>query len=107
MRVGNRILAVATAVALCAIAVASASAQQSQAELQSWQVPGWSFTPGIAIGPMFDSNVALAGPDEFGETASDTLMQVEPFGQLEYFNARRSRAAIGERCAGKRRAERT
>ena len=25
-------------------------AQQGQAELQSWRVPGWSFTPGVAIG---------------------------------------------------------
>jgi hypothetical protein len=91
MQLRSRLLAVsATALALCASAGALASAQQAQAELQSWRVPGWSFTPGVAVGAVFDNNVAIAGPDEFGKTANDTLMQVEPFGQLEYFSGRTS-----------------
>ncbi len=89
MRLHSRLLAIAaTALAVCALAGASASAQQGQAELQSWHVPGWSFTPGVAIGTVYDNNVAVAGPDQFGKTASDTMMQFEPFGQLEFFSAR-------------------
>lgn len=76
------------ALALWAGFPALVRAQQAQTELQSWRVPGWSFTPGVAIGAMFDNNVAIAGPDEFGNTASDTLMEIEPFGQLEFFSAR-------------------
>lgn len=91
MKLTSRILAFAAAVvALCASAPRAASAQDMQSELQSWRVPGWSFTPGVAIGWVFDNNVAIAGPDPFGKTDSDTLMQVEPFGQLEFFSPRTS-----------------
>lgn len=65
-----------------------ASAQDAQAELRSWQVPGWSFTPGVAIGWMFDDNVAVAGSNPFADSQSDTLLQVDPFGQLEFVSPR-------------------
>ena len=80
----------ATVGAICAGAGGPASAQQATSELESWRVPGWSFTPGVAIGVGFDSNVAIAGPDQFGNTASDRLIEIEPMGQLEYFSARTS-----------------
>lgn len=90
MRAFFRFLALSTAaLALVAGGSGSVSAQQdAQAELQSWRVPGWSFTPGVSIGGLFDSNVGITGPDEFGKTASDALMEIEPMGQLEFFSAR-------------------
>jgi len=90
MRVFFRFIALSTAaLALVAGGSGSVSAQQdAQAELQSWRVPGWSFTPGVSIGGQFDSNVGITGPDEFGKTASDGLMEIEPMGQLEFFSAR-------------------
>ena len=77
---------------LLAAAVSPAHAQQEQVtDFQSWQLPGWSFTPGVTIGTMFDSNVAVAQAALPGGTpASDKLFTVQPFGQLEYFDARTS-----------------
>lgn len=86
-----RILGIAATVAvLSAGAAPPAAAQQATSELQSFRVPGWSFTPGVAIGVVFDSNVAIVGPDLFGKTAADSLMEIEPMGQLEFFSARTS-----------------
>ena len=89
MQISSRFLTLSAVVlALCAGRGAVLAQETQQAELQSWRVAGWSFTPGVAIGAGFDSNVAIAGPDEFGDTASDRLMRIEPFGQLEYFSPR-------------------
>lgn len=76
------------AVALSASAAAPAAAQDAPAEFQSWRVPGWTFTPGVTIGALFDTNVAVAPPDSNGKTASDTLFQLQPSGQLAYYSAR-------------------
>ena len=80
------------AAALAALLLAApAAAQQDQAapEFQSWRVPGWTFIPGVTVGALFDSNVAVAFPPaDTGKTASDKLLQVNPFGQLEYFSPR-------------------
>jgi hypothetical protein len=76
------------ALALCVSAAAPAAAQDQPAEFQSWRVPGWTFTPGIIVGALFDSNVAIAPTDGNGKTASDTLFQLEPSGQLAYYSAR-------------------
>jgi hypothetical protein len=54
-------------------------------EFQSYRIPGWSFTPGIAIGVVHDTNVALTSPTaELGETEGDSLFSVMPSAQLEY-----------------------
>lgn len=74
--------------ALLLIGLGAPLSAQQQAEIQSWRVPGWSFTPGVAIGVMADSNVGVLGPDEFGETNGDSSFQLDPFGQLEFFSAR-------------------
>src|SRR5437763_356503 len=83
------------AAALCALlAAAPAAAQQEQAqgpsnEFQSWRLPGWTFTPGVTVGALFDNNVAIAPPPAPGlSPASDKLFTIQPFGQLEYFDAR-------------------
>ena len=84
---------VRTALLVCGVVAAAplaAQQQSQQSEIQSWQLPGWTFTPSLAIGPMFDSNVAIAGVDVSGRTASDTLLEVEPAGLLEFNSARTS-----------------
>jgi len=78
----------AALVALCAIGAAAPAAAQQPSEIQSWSIPGWTFTPGITVGTLFDSNVAIAGPGANGDTASDTMLQMEPFGQLEFRSPR-------------------
>ena len=70
------------------VAAAPASAQEPPGEFQSWVIPGWTFTPGMVIGALFDSNVAIAGDDVAGNTAGDQLLRMEPFGQLEFRSPR-------------------
>src|SRR5579859_6550053 len=75
--------------ALVALAAAPAAAQDQPSEFESWRVPGWTFTPGVIFGTLFDTNVAVAFPPSGSQrTASDTLFQVEPYGQLEYLSPR-------------------
>jgi len=80
----------------CALGVllwaAPAAAQNSDQaiEMGSYRLPGWSFTPSIAIGTIYDSNVALSAPRaDLGQTQGDALINIVPGGQLE-FNGRRS-----------------
>lgn len=75
------------------VAAAPVAAQDPPAasEFESWRVPGWSFTPGVIVGGLFDSNVAVAFPEtQNGRTASDKLLQIVPFGQLEFLSPRTS-----------------
>jgi hypothetical protein len=68
---------------------APVGAQDPGSELQSWRTPGWSFTPGITVGSVYDSNIALASaPASTQTTQGDQLLEVEPSGQLEYFSPR-------------------
>lgn len=77
------------AVAVTAILSAPVVAQEQPTEFQSWRLPGWTFTPGVIVGGLFDSNVAIAFPPaSTGKTASDQLFVAQPFGQLEYFSPR-------------------
>src|SRR5687767_5929026 len=73
---------------LAALAAPAAAQQQGETEFASWRVPGWSFTPGLAIGTVRDSNVALADSSEFGSAESDSLFGIEPFGSLEFYSPR-------------------
>lgn len=79
---------IVAAVALAALCAAPAAGQEQSTEFPSWRVPGWSFTPGIVFGALYDTNVAIASPDVERKTASDKLFRVEPFGQLEFFSPR-------------------
>jgi hypothetical protein len=87
----------------CALGVllwaAPAEAQNSDqaAEVESFRLPGWSFTPSIAFGTIYDSNVALSSPRaDLGRTEGDALFNVVPGAQLE-FNGRRSEFAANYR----------
>jgi hypothetical protein len=61
------------------------------AEFQTFVLPGLTFTPGISIATMWDSNVALAAGAR--QPASDGLLAIEPFGQLELKSNRTEFAA--------------
>ena len=64
-----------------------AFAQQDQ-EIPS-RTPGWSLTPGVTFGTVYDSNVALASaPADTRTTQGDRMLLAEPFGRLEYFSPR-------------------
>src|SRR5258708_39719038 len=76
------------ALALCATVAAPAAAQDQPTEFQSWRLPGGTFTPGVILGALYDTNVAIASPDVNKKTAADKLFQLAPFGRLDYFSPR-------------------
>lgn len=78
----------AVAALLLALGMPAAAQQQSETEFESWRIPGWSFTPGFAIGASRDTNVALAAPGDTGKASGDSLFAMEPFGSLEFFSPR-------------------
>jgi hypothetical protein len=100
----RRLRAAALLLAGAAVAAPAAAQQQGETEFSSWRVPGWSFTPGMAIGIVRDSNVALAAPGDTGEADADTLYAFEPFGALEFIS-RRTEFSGGYRGHARRYAE--
>jgi hypothetical protein len=67
----------------------SAMAQETPSEFALWRTPGWSFTPGVTIGPLWDSNVALASTASADAPAEgDSLLVVEPTVQVRYVSNR-------------------
>jgi hypothetical protein len=83
----SRRFALGAALAL-GLAAPAAAQQDMTAEMPS-RTPGWSVTPGVTFGTIYDSNVALASaPADTRTTQSDRLMLAEPFGQLEFFSRR-------------------
>jgi hypothetical protein len=76
------------ALLLSAALAAPAAAQDAPAEFQSWRVPGWTFTPGVIVGALYDTNVTISGPDVNNNTPTDKMLQLQPFGQLGYLSAR-------------------
>ena len=70
-------------------AAGSAAAQDTPSDFQTWRTPGWSFTPGVTIGGLWDSNVALtSAPADTQRTQADKLFIVEPTAQLEFVSPR-------------------
>ncbi|MGH9307898.1 MAG: hypothetical protein ACRD1U_00895 [Vicinamibacterales bacterium] len=79
----------ATAALAAWLFAAPAAAQSTQsAEFQSSRIPGWSFTPGVAVGVLHDSNVALTTPGATTDTPSDSVFNIVPSGQLQYLGRR-------------------
>ena len=71
--------------AAAALVPARAYAQAEQpAEFTSWQLPGWTFTPGVTFGWLHDTNVAVTSAPFAGSPAADNLFEMEPFGSLEF-----------------------
>ena len=79
----------ATATLLLVAGAATVVLAQNQSETTSWRIPGWSFTPGVTLSGIFDSNVALASaPADTRTTQSDQVFIMEPFGSLDYVSRR-------------------
>src|SRR5258708_9606565 len=76
------------ALALCATVAAPAAAQDQPTEFQSWRLPGGTFTPGVILGALYATTVAIASSDVNKKTAADKLFQLAPFGRLDYFSPR-------------------
>ena len=75
----------ATALALLVAAPASARQSDQSTEAPSYRIPGWSFTPSLAAGTIYDNNVALTtAPAETGQTQGDAYFSLVPGGQLEF-----------------------
>ena len=84
-RLAPRVLA---ALALCATVAVPAAAQEPSAEVRLGKIAGWTFTPGIILGALYDTNVVIASPDENSKTAADKLFTMAPFGDLSYLSPR-------------------
>jgi hypothetical protein len=81
----TRIAGWTLAVLLVGAPIAAQQADQPAVEFQSFRLPGWSFTPSIAFGTIYDTNVALTSPRaSIGDTQGDSLFNVVPGGQLEF-----------------------
>lgn len=70
--------------ALLAVCAAPIAAQAPSSELPSAPGPGWTFTPGVAIGIVHDSNTILRATEGSSEGVPDQLWNVEPSGALDY-----------------------
>ncbi len=73
-------------VALLAAAAPGAAQQSDQStDIPSQRIAGWSFTPSMALGATYDTNVALSNPRaDLGFTEGDTFFNIVPGGQLEF-----------------------
>lgn len=92
-RITPRIGAALAMAAVCLTAGGRPAAAQNPqpTEFELWRLPGWTFTPGVTFGTLWDSNVALRNPGApSAATTSDKLFAAEPFGQLEYYSTRTS-----------------
>lgn len=58
-------------------------------EFDSYRIVGWSFTPALAAGVVYDSNVDLSAASAgTGDTQGDSLFTIVPSGQLAYLGKR-------------------
>jgi hypothetical protein len=79
----------ATAAVAAWLVAAPVAAQSGQSvEFQSYRIPGWSFTPGVATGVLHDTNVGLTSPGVTTGTTSDSVFTVVPSGQIQFLGRR-------------------
>jgi hypothetical protein len=85
----NRRIVAGALAALVAAGPAAAQQAEQPPEFESHRLPGWSFTPSMAFGTTYDTNVALTSPRaDVGETRGDAVFNAVPGGQLEYLGKR-------------------
>lgn len=93
----NRLRRIGLAAIFVLIAGASGATQERPAEFDGYIVPGWSFTPGVSISGVWDSNVALAGRSaETGGTTGDNVFTIVPMGTLA-LESKRTQFSAGYR----------
>lgn len=81
--------AVVIGAVLCTAVAGGRAAAQDMTELPAGRTPGLTFTPGLSLGTVFDSNVALAAVSPTKRQAeSDRLLLAEPFVQLDLVTRR-------------------
>jgi hypothetical protein len=73
---------------LLVLAMTGGVRAQDAADISGGRMPGWSFTPGLSVGAVFDSNVALAAVAPAGEAQSDQLLLARPSAQLDFLSKR-------------------
>ena len=77
--------------------VTGSAAQERPAEFDNYIFPGWSFTPGISLSSMWDSNATLSAPEaEAGRTPGDNVFVIVPSGQIA-LNSSRTTFSAGYR----------
>jgi hypothetical protein len=77
------------ATAALACGLPSFAAAQQPPEGDYGRIPGWTFTPGISVAGVYDSNVGLAdAPALIGRTESDRLFMIQPSGRFDYLSPR-------------------
>ena len=90
---------------LLVVCAAGTFAQERPAEFDSYVFPGWSFTPGLSLAGMWDSNVTLAAPEaQTGRTPSDNVFAIIPSGQIA-LNSSRTTFSAGYRGYVRRHAD--
>jgi opacity protein-like surface antigen len=77
----NRILA-GFVVFVALLAPYTAAAQSTEGE--PGQAPGWTFTPAVIVGWMYDSNVGMVTEGFNQDIRADSLMVVTPSGSMDY-----------------------
>ena len=85
-----QIMRITTAVVVAlALSGGAASAQDRPSDFDNWVIPGWTFTPSIAVAGGWDSNIAMTSPEVLGRpTDSDRLFIIEPYGQFDFHSSR-------------------
>ena len=82
---GIRALVFGSVALLAAVAPAAGQQTDQQVEVPSQRIAGWSFTPSMAFGATYDTNVALSdAPADLGRTQGDSVFTIVPGGQLEF-----------------------
>jgi hypothetical protein len=77
--------------AMLLLVAGAAGAQDTSAEITTGKGPGWTFTPGLSIGGLYDSNVALAAESPAREQAqSDRMLVAQPSARIDFLAKRTS-----------------
>lgn len=72
-----------TLVLVAGLAVPRPAAAQS-AEGEPGQAPGWTFTPAVAVGWLWDSNVAMVSPGFNQDIRGDNVFLITPSGAMDF-----------------------
>jgi hypothetical protein len=72
----------AWAIALAVLVPRAALAQSTEAE--PGQAPGWTFTPAVVVGWLWDSNVAMVSQGVGQDIQADNLLVVTPSGSMDF-----------------------